>query len=180
MWSSKNGGKYHEEALQQSPNYIEAKDWNLLLLKSNKLYLNILDVRIQLKTLSTREREEIFEICKHCAENEASEINEKLAAPANKEKLEARSTQIHCKLKYSQRLAILNLHFMKNLSRARISDKPGVPCTTVSRIIRNFNMFPSSTKAWFEYKEMEVSESPQIAQAIKNYIEEGKLKIYYF
>ena len=173
-WNSKNGGKYHEEALQQSPNYIEAKDWNLLLLKSNKLYPNILDVRNQLKTLSIREREEIFEISKRCAENEASEINEKLAAPANKENLEARSTQRHCKLKDSQRLAILNLHFMKNLSRARISDKLGVPYTTVSRIIRNFNTFPSSTKAWFEYKEMEVSESPRIAQAIKNYIKNTK------
>ena len=179
MWSSKNGGKYHEEVLQQSPNYIEAKDWNLLLLKSYKLYPNILDVRNQLKTLSIREREEIFEICKQCAENEASEINEKLAAPANKENLEARSTQRHCKLKDSQRLAILNLHFMKNLSRTRISDKLGAPYTTVSRIIRNFNTFPSSTKAWFEYKEMEVSESPRIAQAIKKLYQEHKTHIQF-
>ena len=104
-------------------------------------------MRNKLKTLSIREREEIFEIYKYCDKNEASEINEKLAAPANKENLEARSTQRHCKLKDSQRLAILNLHFMENLSRARISDKLRVPCTTVCRMIRNFNTFPSSTKA---------------------------------
>ena len=176
MWSSKNEGKYHDEALQQSPNYREAKDWNLLLLKSNKLYPNILDVRNQLKTLSIREREENFKIYKYCDKNEASEINEKLAAPANKENLEARSTQRHCKLKDSQRLAILNLHFMENLSRARISDKLRVSYTTMCRMIRNFNTFSSSTKAWFEYKKMEVSETPRIAQTIKNYIK--KIKAY--
>ena len=125
----------------------------------------------QLEIRSIRERE-VF--CKYRDENKASEINEKHAVSANKENLVSRSTQRHCKIKDLQRLPILYLNFMKNLIRSRISDKLRVSYTTVWRIIRIFNTFQNSTKAWFEYKNMKISDIAQINQAIKNYIKKTK------
>ena len=63
---------------------------------------------------------------------------------------------------------------MKNLNRTRISDKLKIPDSAVSRIIRSFNTTPGSTKAWFERRDIKVSESPKIDQVIKDYVKSLK------
>ena len=156
--------------MQQLLHYNDADDWNLLLINPNNLYPNILDVRNQLKTLDDKQKQDIIDICKNRDENEDSEINQKLATFVNEEDLRVQSIRNHCKIKDSQRLNILNLHFMKNLNRTIISDKLKILYSTVSRKIRSFNTILGSTKAWFESKDIKVSESPKIAQVIKDYV----------
>ena len=130
--------------------------------------------RNQLKTLDDNQKQDITDICKNRDENEDSQINHKLATFVNEEDLGTQSIRNHCKLKDSQRLNILNLHFMKNLNRTRISDKLKIPDSAVSRIIRSFNTIPGSTKAWFERRDIKVSESPKIDQVIKDYVKSLK------
>ena len=63
---------------------------------------------------------------------------------------------------------------MKHLNRTKISDKIKNPYSTLSRIISSFNTIHEFTKAWFENKDIKVSESPNIAQVIKDYVKNSK------
>ena len=64
---------------------------------------------------------------------------------------------------------------MKNLSRTQISNQLVIPYSTVSRVIREFNTLPGSTKTWFEYKSKKIPKSSSIAKAIKNYVKNTKI-----
>ena len=175
MWSNKNGWKYYISKLLKHTQYTDANGWSLLLLNSNKIHPNILDLRTQLKSLTNTQKQKIYEICKNRSKNEGSETNENLMRSVSEWDSEASSARKYRRLKDSLKLEILNLHFMKNLSRTQISNQLVIPYSTVSRVIREFNTLPGSTKTWFEYKSKKIPKSSSIAKAIKNYVKNTKV-----